>query len=347
YIVASSEDDGLLGLRPESGAIAWQRGDLSGPWLAFAGDKVLSDLHALDPRTGHTLWSGNALYEYETLEGEPLLYGSVMYAGGQDWGGVIIDIVVAVGRADGKTLWRADRATLAGIADGQVYMRDTFMRDDPGTVLRIVDARGNQTNDAIILNPDPAQNADVNTWRSNIPIRITRDHLFIVLNGSMYRYPRKQPMVAKPKRLPVNGDFLGGPIEGWFYFGDKRGLTLVNFNDETVREERIALEGGQTGPIAAYQGAVYVSGGDSRVYQLDPRARRITMRTEPLCRHLQQSVVSDGVLVAVCEDEKKPPTPAPCVDAGTPATPQKICPPPDLRLKVTAFRLNAQRADSR
>ena len=340
FLVASLEDGRLISLRPASGAVVWNLKLAERPLLAFVRGVLLVNLDGIDPKRGTAIWSSRTLEKY----GEPVWLarpphdaGASVLIGGSASGTIGHNILIALDSTSGKTLWTADTDAFVGIAAGLVYMQDTWPRDGSAVYLDVNGQKNAETRKEYVLNPDPAMNGDGDRFTDTVPIRVTTDSILIALNGWFYRYPRVNPMAARPLRVASDGTFLGGPIDGWYYFGGPAGLTLVNFAGTTASKRRIPLPGGQSGPMLVDDSRVYVGSGSGRLIEIDTKARTVTRMTPAQCKLPHELAMLDGVLLAACDDERKPPTPAPCFDQPSG---ERYCPTPDRRLKVVGFRVN-------
>jgi hypothetical protein len=344
FVVGATQDRQLFGLDPRSGVTAWSRTmPEQGVYLAFAGSTLLYDKSAIDPRTGRTVWSAAAVDENEDpayLQSQPLLANGAIYIWGQVGDGIITDVVVAIDASSGKKLWRADANALpAGFADGLAYMRNTWPEESPpfpGVHIDIVQARGGGKDQHITLAPDPSWNAAVDR-QADIPITITQAHIFIYLNGRLYRYARRSPLASPPIRVTLGDSYLGTPRTDWFYFGSSEGLTLVDFAPHRVAELLIPIDGGQIGPMLLRDDRAYLGSSLGRLYSMNVDTHVIVMRSEPACSGLQELALHEHVLIALCGDERKPPTPGPCYAL---TKDQSYCPPPETRFKIVAFHEN-------
>ena len=259
-------------------------------------------LFAVDAATGHMKWSNLELAG--GYGSAILLQDKVLFATSRS-GAITYDVVVAIDKATGKTLWDVGGVPLQ-IRDDVGYFRNTWPihdRSTHGLQVDVVDMATGRIVEEREYVPVP-EGKDAFTFAARQAV-MSGDQLFALgADDVVYKHHIDvSPDAANVERMEVGDAWIAGPYDGKLFFPGSNGFGL--FARKTIDRNWVYYEGldNAVQRIDFADSGMFVGQTDGEIYALNVSTGKALFRFDAGAQRFGRFHVSDGTLLVQGEDK--------------------------------------------
>jgi len=259
-------------------------------------------LLSVDAVTGHLNWENpDAVGYLETLIvlEDKLLYPTVVS------GALTTEVVYAVDKATGKTLWRAGGVPLQ-IRDDVGYFQNTWPVHDlstHGLQVDVVDMETGEVKEKKPFVPIP-EGQDRMTFAARQAVMSGDQLLARGADGVVYKHHIDvSPDAANVERMEVGGEWIAGPYDGKLFFHNQNRLGL--YARKTIDRTWVYYEGldNAVQRIDFVDTGMFVGQTDGEIYALNVSTAKALFRFDTGSQRFGRFHVAAGTLLVQGEDK--------------------------------------------